>query len=75
MPTLSLPVLAAWITAKGGHRHMCVLYESTWFTLCGGVILDTEDGPRIPPRCYRCLAGSQEVSGLVIVPAESEIRI
>ena len=46
----------------------------TWFALCGGIVLITEDGPRIPPRCPQCLE-RRDTPGLVIVPAEKEIRI
>jgi hypothetical protein len=68
------PRLASWVTARNGHRHLCLLAGHAWFSLCGGVVLDTEDGPRIPPRCQRCLERSL-TEGLVIVQAETTIRI
>jgi hypothetical protein len=69
-----MPRLAAWVTARNGHRHLCLLGGQTWFSVCGGVVLDTEDGPRIPPRCPRCLERAT-TEGLVIVQAETTIRI
>lgn len=68
------PHLAAWVTQLNGNRHMCLLGGGAWFALCGEVITDTEDGPRIPYRCRECIEQSL-AEGLIIVRAESVIRI
>lgn len=68
------PRLAAWVTQKDGKRHLCLLTGSTWFALCGAIVFDTEDGPRIPYRCQECQKESG-TEGLVFVRAESVIRV
>lgn len=69
-----VPRLAAWVTEYEGNRHLCLLVGPVWFALCGLPVLETEDGPRIPHRCRECLEQSL-AEGLVIVPAESVIRV